>query len=92
MRRIPDLPPPDFVPRERWYKLLPRRSVGKVIALLIMLAGVIYFRSRAGSVARLVGPGVAPVRFTSRPESFRPIPTRAPGDGAAADSVPSSAP
>ena len=92
MRRIPDLPPPEFIPRDRWYKLLPRRSLGKVIALLIMLAGVIYFRSRAASVVRLVDTGVAPARLTRPPDSVRPTPTSAYGDGAAADSVPSSAP
>ena len=84
MRRLPDLPPPEFIARDRWYTLLPKRSLGKVVALLILLAGVIYFRARAGRVVGLLGQsaGVAPSSASSRPG----------GAGAPHQSVPSSPP
>ena len=67
MRRLPDLPPPEFIPKDRWYTLLPKRSLGKIVALLILLAVVVYFRGRAGSLVRLVGKTAAPVPTTSSP-------------------------
>jgi hypothetical protein len=78
-RRLPDLPPPEFIPRDRWYTLLPKRTVGKIVALLLLLAGVIYFRGRAGRVVRLLG-NVAPPTHSS------------PKSGAAGSPVPSSTP
>jgi hypothetical protein len=88
MRRVPNLPPPEFIARDRWYTLLPKRSVGKVVALLILLAGVICFRRRAGSLVKFVGntPIAGPA---ARPGSTA-RPFRA--NGAAANSVPSSPP
>lgn len=101
MRRLPDLPPPEFIPKDRWYTLVPRRSLGKIVAMLIMLAAVIYFRSRAGNVVGLFGKTVAPARATLRPPAAPPRqiitppptgPASARSDGAGANSVPSSAP
>jgi hypothetical protein len=89
MRRIPDLPPPEFIAKDRWYTLVPRRSLGKIVAMLIMLAAVIYFRSRAGSVVGLFGKSVAPARVSPHHSVTAPS---AQADGAAAKSVPSSAP
>lgn len=78
-RRLPELPPPEFIPRERWYTLFPKRSVGKIVALLLLLAVVIYFRGRAGRVVRFFG-NVAPASHSS------------PKPGAAGSPVPSSTP
>jgi hypothetical protein len=98
MRRVPELPPPEFIPKDRWYTLIPRRSLGKIVAMLIMLAAVIYFRSRAGNVVGLFGKSIAPARVTVRPAAT-PVPTRPQAGptsehaaGAADNSVPSSAP
>jgi hypothetical protein len=98
MRRIPDLPPPEFITKDRWYTLVPKRSLGKIVAMLIMLAAVIYFRSRAGNVVGLFGKSVAPARVTERPSVTTPrvapltAAASAQADGAAANSVPSSPP
>jgi hypothetical protein len=98
MRRVPELPPPEFIPRDRWYTLIPRRSLGKIVAMLIMLAAVIYFRSRAGNVVGLFGKSIAPARVTVRPAAPpRPSPPQAGptsehAAGAAHNSVPSSPP
>ena len=91
MPRIPDLPPPEFIPKDRWYTLLPKGTVGKIVALLIMLAAVIYFRSRASKVVGLFGNTIAPARVGVRTGSA-PSTSPAHTDGAATNSVPSSAP
>jgi hypothetical protein len=101
MRRIPDLPPPEFIPKDRWYTLVPKRSLGKIVAMLIMLAAVVYFRSRAGNVVGLFGKTIAPARATLRPAAAPPSgipkppptgPASARSAGAGGNSVPSSAP
>jgi hypothetical protein len=87
MRRVPNLPPPEFIAKDHWYRLVPRRSLGKVVALLILLAAVVYFRARAGRLVRLVGSAAVPA--TGAPArslgSARAV-------GGNANSVPSSAP
>jgi hypothetical protein len=39
-------------PRDSFLSLIPRRSLWKVAALLLLLLGVVYFRRRADRVAR----------------------------------------
>lgn len=76
--RLP--PEPDFIPRERWFALLPRRSLAKIVALLVLLAAVIYFRARAGTVIQFFGKSALPVqpgpKKNSAGEHARPAGTR----------------
>jgi hypothetical protein len=47
----PDVPDAEL-PRQSLLSLVPRRSLWKVAALLLLLAGVLYFQRRADRVAR----------------------------------------
>jgi hypothetical protein len=74
---------------------LPRRTLGKVVMLLLLLAGVLYFRSRAETVVRVLGPaGLQPA--PADPRSKEPTSNgrenrhAVPAGGFSGDSVPSS--
>jgi hypothetical protein len=76
---------------------IPRRTLGKVGMLLALLAAVLFFRSRADTVVRLLGPaGLQPTR-TPAARSTEASPTgrenrhQSGGEGVPRDSVPSSA-
>jgi hypothetical protein len=64
---------------------LPRRTLGKVVTLLLLLAAVIYFRSRTDTVVRLFGPQGGNPTPTGRENQHERR-----GGGFSEDSVPSS--
>jgi hypothetical protein len=77
---------------------LPRRTLGKVAMLLVLLAAVLYFRSRAGTVVQFLGPaGLQPTgQSTGTGRSKQATPTvrenrhKQTAGGFSGDSVPSS--
>jgi hypothetical protein len=68
-------------PRQGFLSLVPRRSLWKVAALLLLLAGVLYFQRRADRVARemtkvinLSPPGAGAAPASHAPASRPPGP------------------
>ncbi len=57
----------DEIPRKRFWSAVPRRSLSRVLLLLAMLAGILYLRARAGSIASCMS------------EAFRAPPPSEPG-------------
>ncbi len=49
-------PRPEFIPRERFWELLPKRTLVKIVSLLILLVSVIYLRSRTDLLVGFFGP------------------------------------
>lgn len=64
--RATDSPPDEMqIPRESFWKLLPRRDLTKVVALLVVLMMIVSLKMRAGTIVRrltdgLYGPSPAP--------------------------------
>lgn len=52
----------DEIPRQRFFDLLPKRSIAKIVVLLGMLVAIVFLQRQSGSIAGCVQSGLFPER------------------------------